>query len=192
MKKYNYRSIFKLLLVSALLLLCSACEKPAPEPDWPDISGNLTFKDNYKFPPDQLVLDWGMYDVGLNWNIEPRRESQEDIQPEDTFVFHTITNATGDIAAMLAMNYFFSPDDKNSSLFFDYLEQTKEDYKRFEEKDWPLLWQLLGLLFDRQETIETLGKQCLSYTNNYKENRNNTQTGGLLEWRGRHDDTHCI
>lgn len=193
MKKSYYSLILYLLLTAGMLLFCSACEKPAPEQkeqEKPVIAEGLTFEENYSFPPNELLLDWGMVDVGLNWQIEPRKDFQNEIQPEDRFVMHAISNAKGDIVAVLALNYFFSLDDKNSSLTFSYLEQTREDYSYFQEEELPLLWQLLGLLFSQPVAIGDLGEQSRAYFSNYLENRDSS-FGGTILWRGRQGDLHC-
>jgi len=190
-----------LLIIMLSLCLCSACLKTASEPEASvEESIGLSEKpgitpENYTFPPDEAELVWAVKEVGINWQIDDMTNllsSIESATDSSTIALYSISNASGLINSWLNMSYYLPPDDKICLISFNYMEQTPEDYSRFQQQDWPLFWQLAGKLFPAPQAIAALGEQCMAYFNSYPESGLQTQSSrGSLRWCGRQDNIHC-
>ena len=144
-------------------------------------------KSDYTFPPEDIVeLQWALDKAGLNWSIQNDDAQPANLQP-DPFAIHSITSEDGLVNASINMRYYMPPDDRTASITFAYNEQTAEDILRFEQNDWPLIWQLAGILFECPEEIQALYQQWDADFEKEEEGI----TGDSLIWNGQEGDVHC-
>ena len=144
-------------------------------------------KSNYTFPPEDIVeLQWALDKAGLNWSIQNDDAQPANIQP-DPFAIHSITSGDGLVNTSINMRYYMPPDDRTASITFAYNEQTAEDILRFEQNDWPLIWQLAGILFECPQEIRALYQQ---WDADFEKEEKGV-TGDSLIWNGKEGDVHC-
>lgn len=174
---------YSIFLIAILLCLCPACTN-----DEHNTGSKVesSFSDNYIFPPDETELNLALKEAGMNWSIIENRSASSGSLFPNPVAIHTISSTSNLVVSMINMSHYLPPDEKTCSLTFSYKKQTAEDYKRFQQEEWPLIWTLAGKLFQEQETIADIGEQCMSYYNNYlKKGR------GVLAWYGKQDNVYC-
>lgn len=193
---------FSRICISLAFPLClfAACAAPAEEAGPPADEANLPEEatpaesvvsaETYTFPPDAAELQWAMGEAGLDWLVQERPDAIGEIGATQAAYYnaHLIGNLSGLVVGTINMRGLNKMDGRSGGLYLVYQKQTAEDYLRFQQEEWPLLWDMLGVLFRMPETFAALGGPCMDYFNSY----DRTAGGqGTLAWCGAADGIYC-